>query len=67
MVRDFEVHVKLLWEWAFDLAGDPLLSPHFVWDVEKVSKFNGTRYVCIYHEPWIADSFWNAQVCEMAL
>ena len=59
--------MKPLWEWALDLAGDPLLSLHFVWDAEKVSKFNGTRYVRMYHEPWTADSFWSAQVRKMAL
>ena len=59
--------MKPLWEWALDLAGDLLLSPHFVWDAEKVSKFNGTRYVHMYHEPWTADSFWSAQVRKMAL
>ncbi|THH05669.1 hypothetical protein EW146_g9838 [Bondarzewia mesenterica] len=42
--RNFDFHMKPLWEWALDLAGDPGLSPHFVWDAERISKYNGTEF-----------------------
>ncbi|THH10264.1 hypothetical protein EW146_g8426 [Bondarzewia mesenterica] len=59
--HEFEFHMKPLWEWALDLAGDPVLSPHFVWDAQRVSKFNGTDFVRMYHEPWMANKFWEIQ------
>ena len=58
----FDVHFKPLWEWTMDLLEDPLLAPHWVWDAEKISKFNGTEFVQLFHEPWTANGFWKAQV-----
>lgn len=50
-----------------DLLEDPLLAPHWVWDAERISKFNGTKFVRMFHEPWTADAFWKAQVCPCVL
>ncbi|KAF8214910.1 hypothetical protein K438DRAFT_1901905 [Mycena galopus ATCC 62051] len=41
---------------------DPCLASCFVWDAEKAYRFNGDSYVRFYHEPWTADTFWEAQV-----
>ncbi|KAG2123498.1 hypothetical protein BD769DRAFT_1628911 [Suillus cothurnatus] len=38
--RVYEVHALPIWEWALDLLENPLLTPHFVWDAQRVYKHN---------------------------
>ncbi|KAG2039871.1 hypothetical protein BDR03DRAFT_932955 [Suillus americanus] len=37
------------------------LAPHFVFDAQRLYKFNGTCFVCFIDEPWTANAFWDAQ------
>ncbi|KIK31402.1 hypothetical protein CY34DRAFT_103341, partial [Suillus luteus UH-Slu-Lm8-n1] len=39
------------------------LAPHFVFDAQRLSKFDGERFVCFIDKPWTTDAFWNVQVC----
>ncbi|KAJ6473947.1 hypothetical protein DFH09DRAFT_1293679 [Mycena vulgaris] len=59
--KSFDTYTRPLWDWARSLIQDPRLASCFVWDAEKVYKFNGESYVRFYHEPWTADAFWAAQ------
>ncbi|KAG2117609.1 hypothetical protein DEU56DRAFT_874099 [Suillus clintonianus] len=60
-VYEFEMHYRPLWDWALDLLQDRRLAPHFVFDAQRLSKFNGERFVRFIDEPWTADAFWSAQ------
>ncbi|KAH7919486.1 hypothetical protein BV22DRAFT_1075186 [Leucogyrophana mollusca] len=57
----FDVHYRPLWDWACDLLRDPQVGPHFVFDAERLSKYNGSSFVRFYDEPWTVDAFWHAQ------
>ncbi|KAJ7727715.1 hypothetical protein B0H16DRAFT_1665589 [Mycena metata] len=57
----FDTYTRPLWDWAQSLIQDPGLALCFVWDAEKVYRFDGETYVRFYHEPWTADAFWAAQ------
>jgi hypothetical protein len=57
------MHYHPLWDWALDLLQDKHLAYHFVFDTQRLSKFNGERFVRFINEPCTADAFWNAQVC----
>jgi hypothetical protein len=59
----FEIHYRPLWDWALDLLQDKHLAYHFVFDAQRLSKFNGEQFIHFIDEPWTADAFWNAQVC----
>ncbi|KAG1756658.1 uncharacterized protein EDB91DRAFT_1233427 [Suillus paluster] len=50
-----------LWDWAVDLLQDPEVGPHFVFDAQQLSKFDGEKFVWHIHEPWTADAFWEYQ------
>jgi len=60
--EEYEVFFRPLWGWATDLLDDPQLAPFFVWDAQRLSKFNGTSFVRFFDEPWTADRMWNIQV-----
>lgn len=62
-VHEFEMHYRPLWDWGLDLLRDKYLAPHFVFDAQRLSKFDGERFVRFIDEPWTADAFWDAQVC----
>ncbi|KAG2112054.1 uncharacterized protein F5147DRAFT_744680 [Suillus discolor] len=47
-----------------DRLFDLILGPHFVFDAEWLSKFNGDKFVQFIHEPWTANAFWEYQVCD---
>ncbi|KAJ7195421.1 hypothetical protein C8J57DRAFT_1646956 [Mycena rebaudengoi] len=51
---DFEMYARPLWNWTLDLLQDPRLAPFFVWDAEEAYKYNGTKFVRFYTEPWTA-------------
>ncbi|KAJ7215097.1 hypothetical protein B0H12DRAFT_1205697 [Mycena haematopus] len=57
----FKTYTRPLWDWVLSLVQDPQLARYFVWDAEKAYKFNGEIYARFYHEPWTANSFWEAQ------
>ncbi|KAG1786171.1 uncharacterized protein HD556DRAFT_1434837 [Suillus plorans] len=50
-----------LWDWAVDLLQDREVGPHFVFDAQQLSKFNGEKFVWFIHEPWTASAFWEYQ------
>ncbi|KAG1814111.1 hypothetical protein EV424DRAFT_1348837 [Suillus variegatus] len=43
-VREFDMHYCPLWDWVLDLLRDKRLAPHFVFDAQRLSKFNGERF-----------------------
>ncbi|KAG1730397.1 uncharacterized protein EDB91DRAFT_1059518, partial [Suillus paluster] len=51
-----------LWDWAADLLQDLQVGPYFVFDAQRLSKFNGEKFVRFIHEPWTANAFWEYQV-----
>ncbi|KAI0697352.1 hypothetical protein BC835DRAFT_1206783, partial [Cytidiella melzeri] len=59
--KTFEFHSRSLWEWILSQVQDPLLAPHFEWDAQRLSKFNGTKWVRFYDEPWTASKFAQVQ------
>jgi len=59
---DFDVYYRDLWEWATDLLRDPCLFPHFTFDAQRLSKFNGESFVRFVDEPFTAQDFWDVQV-----
>ncbi|KAG1851348.1 hypothetical protein DFJ58DRAFT_729007 [Suillus subalutaceus] len=58
---EFDVHTQPLWDWALDLLQDPLLAPHFVWDVQCLYKHDGIDFKQFIYEPWTADQWWQIQ------
>ncbi|KIK39918.1 hypothetical protein CY34DRAFT_25041 [Suillus luteus UH-Slu-Lm8-n1] len=60
-VYKFDMHYRPLFNWALDILRDQHLEPHFVFNVQHLSKFNGEQFVRFIDEPWTADAFWNAQ------
>ena len=43
---------------------DEDLIHHFVWDAQRVSKFDGSSksWVQVFDEPWTGERFWEIQV-----
>lgn len=61
--HNFDVWYRPLWDWACDLLKDPRLGPHFVFDAQRLYKFDGQDFVRFFDEPWTANAFWDCQVC----
>ncbi|KAG2112398.1 uncharacterized protein F5147DRAFT_572506, partial [Suillus discolor] len=61
--QTFPFFHRSLWDWAVDLLQDPEVGPHFVFDAQQLSKFDGDKFVWYIHEPWTANAFWEHQVC----
>ncbi|KAG2090296.1 hypothetical protein BD769DRAFT_1679723 [Suillus cothurnatus] len=59
--QTFQFYHHSLWDWAIDLLQDPEVGPHFVFDAQQLSKFNGEKFVRFIHEPWTANMFWEYQ------
>ncbi|KAI9464204.1 hypothetical protein HD554DRAFT_2026564 [Boletus coccyginus] len=59
--REFPMWSRSLWDWACDLLKDPRVGPHFVFDAQRLSKFDGESFVRFIDEPYTADDFWNYQ------
>ncbi|KAI6095460.1 hypothetical protein F5141DRAFT_1068372 [Pisolithus sp. B1] len=57
----FPVYAWSLWEWALDLLLNPLLVPHFIWDAQRLFKYNGSNYERFYLELWTGDHWWDIQ------
>lgn len=60
--KTFQLFHRSIWDWAVDLLQDPQVGPHFVFNAEQFSKFNGDKFVRFIHEPWTANAFWEYQV-----
>ena len=58
----FKVHARSIWQWVLDLLNNPHISPHFVWDAERLYKHDSAEFEHFYDEPWTADSWWDIQV-----
>ncbi|KAJ7262834.1 hypothetical protein C8J57DRAFT_1436351 [Mycena rebaudengoi] len=59
--KTYNTYTRPLWDWVLSLVQDPRLASSFVWDAEKVYRFDEDAFVRFYHEPWTADAFWEAQ------
>ncbi|KAG1738055.1 hypothetical protein EDD22DRAFT_982336 [Suillus occidentalis] len=59
--QTFPFFHRSLWDWAVDLLQDPEVGPHFVFDAQQLSKFDGEKFVQYIHEPWTANAFWEHQ------
>ncbi|KAG1730408.1 uncharacterized protein EDB91DRAFT_1252672 [Suillus paluster] len=59
--QTFPLFHHSLWDWAVDLLQDPEVGPHFVFDAQQLSRFDGEKFVRYIHEPWTADAFWEYQ------
>ncbi|KAI9457934.1 hypothetical protein HD554DRAFT_2042222 [Boletus coccyginus] len=60
-LKTFEVHVRSLWDWALDLLNNPLVAPDFVWDAQRLYRYDGEEYKRFYTEPWTGDHWWDIQ------
>lgn len=60
--QTFPLFRRSLWDWVTDLLQDPQVGPNFVFDAQRLSKFNGEKFVRFIHEPWTAHAFWEYQV-----
>ena len=56
--------VQSISEWAEEMLQDEDLIHHFVWDAQRVSKFDGSSksWVQVFDEPWTGEQFWEIQV-----
>ncbi|KAI0347909.1 hypothetical protein BDW22DRAFT_1479807, partial [Trametopsis cervina] len=61
ITEPFEFHHRSLWDWILYQVKDPLLAPHFEWDAQRLSKFDGQQWVRFYDEPWTGTMFAKAQ------
>ncbi|KAG2109187.1 hypothetical protein BD769DRAFT_1675003 [Suillus cothurnatus] len=59
--REYTMYSRCLWNWALDLMRDIRFAPHFVFDAQRLYKFNGAWFVRFIDEPWTANAFWDAQ------
>ncbi|KAG1721425.1 uncharacterized protein EDB91DRAFT_1240309 [Suillus paluster] len=57
----FDFWHRPLWDWACDLLKDPHLGPHFVFDAQRLYKFDGQDFVRFFDKPWTANAFWESQ------
>ncbi|KAI6007740.1 hypothetical protein F5J12DRAFT_892608 [Pisolithus orientalis] len=51
----------LLWDWACDLLKDSGVGPYFVFNAQRLSKFDGASFVHFINEPWTANESWDAE------
>ena len=65
--HEYEFHHRKLWDWIVSQIQDPKLVPFFHWDAQRLYKYDGTRWIRFYDEPWTADLFWDVQVCSYIL
>ncbi|KAG1804751.1 uncharacterized protein HD556DRAFT_1532868 [Suillus plorans] len=60
-MQAFDVYYRDLWELATDLLRDPHLFPHFMFDAQRLSKFDGQTFVPFVDEPYTTQDFWDVQ------
>ncbi|KAG1726802.1 uncharacterized protein EDB91DRAFT_1239606 [Suillus paluster] len=59
--QTFPLFHHSLWDWVTDLLQDPQVGPNFIFNAQRLSKFNGEKFVWFIHEPWTANAFWEYQ------
>ncbi|KAI0073150.1 hypothetical protein K474DRAFT_1710969 [Panus rudis PR-1116 ss-1] len=59
--RDFVVRYRSLWDWTLEQLHNPFLAPHFIFDAERLYKFNGEEFKLFIDEPWTASRWWEIQ------
>ncbi|EPQ50176.1 hypothetical protein GLOTRDRAFT_82536 [Gloeophyllum trabeum ATCC 11539] len=59
--RSYDFYYRPIWDTALDLLRDKRIISQFVWDAQRLSKFNGTRWVRWWDEPWTGDGMWEIQ------
>ncbi|KAI0029063.1 hypothetical protein K488DRAFT_57253, partial [Vararia minispora EC-137] len=59
--KDFVVFSRDLWQWTLDILEYPSLARQMTWDAERISKFNGSEWIRVIHEPWTATLWWDIQ------
>ncbi|KAG1884708.1 hypothetical protein F4604DRAFT_1676803 [Suillus subluteus] len=59
--QEFTFYYWDLWDWACDLLQDPYIGPQFTFDAQRLSKFDGQKFMRFIDEPWTVDTFWDAQ------
>ncbi|KAK7692929.1 hypothetical protein QCA50_004569 [Cerrena zonata] len=57
----YDVWTHSIWEWSLDILQNPDLEPYFVWDAEKLFKFNGEDFIQFIDEPWTGSQWWKIQ------
>ncbi|KAI0073421.1 hypothetical protein K474DRAFT_1677885 [Panus rudis PR-1116 ss-1] len=60
-VREHPVHYRSLWDWTLEQLHNPFLAPHFVWDAQRLYRFNGEMFKHFLDEPWTASNWWDIQ------
>ncbi|KAI0699097.1 hypothetical protein BC835DRAFT_1461472 [Cytidiella melzeri] len=58
---EFDLHHRSLWDWIVSQVQDPKLASSFHWDAQRQYKYDGTRWVRFYEQPWTGDMFWDVQ------
>ncbi|KAG2054244.1 hypothetical protein BDR06DRAFT_982466 [Suillus hirtellus] len=58
---DFDMHYQDLWDLATDLLGDHNLFPHFTFNAQHLSKFDGETFIHFVDELFTAQDFWDIQ------
>ncbi|KAG2060448.1 hypothetical protein BDR06DRAFT_979328 [Suillus hirtellus] len=58
---DFNVHYWNLWDLTTDLLGDCNLFPHFMFDAQRLSKFDGETFIHFVDKLFTAQDFWDIQ------
>ncbi|KAI0686029.1 hypothetical protein BC835DRAFT_1530148 [Cytidiella melzeri] len=56
---EFDLHHRSLWDWIVSQVQDPKLASSFHWDAQRQYKYDGTRWVRFYEQPWTGDMFWD--------
>ncbi|KAJ8096372.1 hypothetical protein PM082_011534 [Marasmius tenuissimus] len=59
--RTYEAYHRPLLDWIGEVVRSEILAEHIQWDAQKHYRFNGERWERFIHEPWTADSWWDAQ------
>ena len=62
MEHTFDVWTRSIWEWSLDCLQNPELEPYFIWDAERMFKFDGKEFVQFVDEPWTGSRWWEIQV-----
>lgn len=59
---EYQVWNRPLWDWTLDILKEESLKPYFVWDAQRLFRWNGQKWLRFYNEPWTGDDWWNIQV-----
>ncbi|KAI0324005.1 hypothetical protein GY45DRAFT_1314512 [Cubamyces sp. BRFM 1775] len=59
--RTYAMHARDPFEWGISLVKDPLLAPQFVWNSQRLYKYNGTTWERFVDEPDTADRWWEVE------